>query len=100
MPELYLQGLTKDDLESLIRETVEAVLTKHLSPTKPENRFSTNYLSRKETATILRISLPTLSKWTYEGKIKAYRIGTRIRYKPDEVHNALEKVSTLKYKRT
>jgi excisionase family DNA binding protein len=43
------------------------------------------YITRKETATLLHISLPTLNEWTKDGTLKSYRIGTRVLYKPDEV---------------
>jgi excisionase family DNA binding protein len=47
-------------------------------------------LSRNEVAEILKISLPTLHDWTKKGLIKSYRIGNRIRFKKEDVFNALQ----------
>lgn len=45
-------------------------------------------LSRKETATLLSISLPTLTKYTRDGILKARVIGNIIRYDYKEILNA------------
>ncbi|WP_164109800.1 MULTISPECIES: helix-turn-helix domain-containing protein [Sphingobacterium] len=42
-------------------------------------------LSRKETATLLSISLPTLAKYTREGILKARVLGNIIRYDYEEI---------------
>ena len=46
-------------------------------------------LTRKEASKLLGISLPTLLDWTKTGKISGYRIATRVRYKRNELENAL-----------
>ena len=48
------------------------------------------YLTRKEVAKSLSITLPTLSVWTKSGKLKAYRISRRVWYKSDEVEKCLK----------
>lgn len=58
-----------------------------------------NYLTRKETADKLHISLPTLNEYTKIGKLKGYRINGRVLYKEEEINSALTAVETLKYKR-
>ena len=50
------------------------------------------YLTRNEVATMLKISLPTLWRWTKENKLQSYYIGSRILYKTIEVHNSLTKL--------
>ena len=49
-------------------------------------------LTRKEVANFLNISLPTLHDWTKSGRIKAYRIGSRILYKSSEVIDSLTQI--------
>ncbi|WP_262884008.1 helix-turn-helix domain-containing protein [Muricauda hadalis] len=53
-------------------------------------------MTRKETAKLLCISLPTLNDWTKTGIVKAHRIGNRVLYKEQEVLEALNEVRTLK----
>ena len=49
-------------------------------------------LSRKQAANYLVISLVTLSEWTKQGIIPSYRVSTSIRYKKEELENALKSV--------
>jgi excisionase family DNA binding protein len=51
-------------------------------------------ITRKQAARTLCISLPTLHDWTKTGKIIAYRIGSRVLYKPTELLSALTQIQT------
>lgn len=53
----------------------------------------THLLTRQEVAKWLDISLPTLHAWTKSQILQAYRIGNKVRYKKDEVLNALQSIS-------
>jgi excisionase family DNA binding protein len=49
------------------------------------------FLTRKEAAKILGISLPTLRSLSLTGKLKQYKLGNKIiRYKAHELGSALE----------
>jgi len=54
------------------------------------------YITRAEAAKILRISLPTLRSWTLSGRLKSYRVGSRVRYKKTEVESAVREIPSLK----
>jgi len=79
---------------------IEALLLemKHREPA-PELPTPNFYLTRKEVAEKLRISLVTVDKYTKEGTLQSYRIGGQIRYKANEVEKAFEAVKNAKYKR-
>ncbi|RZK25717.1 MAG: helix-turn-helix domain-containing protein, partial [Flavobacterium sp.] len=47
----------------------------------------------EELAKFLKISLPTLDSYTKQGKIIAYRIGTKIRYKVEDLNKSLSKIN-------
>lgn len=47
------------------------------------------YLTRKQVASLLQISLPTLHQYTKQGLINSYKIGTKVRYKTSEIDEAL-----------
>ncbi len=51
-------------------------------------------LTRQQVADRLKVSLPTLNELTKNGKIKAYRIGNRVRYKDAEVNQVLTQVKS------
>lgn len=77
-----------------IKKVVEEVLEKKLQSFIPQEKEKLTLLSRKDTAKLLCISLPTLHDWTKNGTIKAHRIGNRILYKLDEVNEALNQIQS------
>lgn len=90
MEQLYLYGISIDELRIFLEENLNEILPRLLKTDQ------TKLLTRKEAALLLRISLPTLHKWTREGRIKAYRISNKIRYKQTELERSLNEVPTLK----
>jgi|JI6StandDraft_1071083.scaffolds.fasta_scaffold360801_2 excisionase family DNA binding protein len=87
MNDLLLSTIPYAEFQLLIANTVQTAVqlaTAHLLPKENEE-----FLTRKQTATILGISLVTLNEWTKEGKIKGYRIGSRVRYKRNEIEQSL-----------
>ena len=93
MSKVILNNFELSDIKRIIEEVLEKKL-KHLN--KPTNQKGAKMLSRKETANLLRIPLPTLHHWTKNGLIKAYRIGNRVLYKQDDVSDALNLIITHK----
>ncbi|SFS47788.1 helix-turn-helix domain-containing protein [Mucilaginibacter polytrichastri] len=77
-------------LADCISETVRSEISKILSNQKPKKTIYT----RQETATILDISLPTLNEYTKQGYIVAYRLGYKVRYRIEDIENALIKIKT------
>lgn len=72
--------------EKEIQEIIEKAFRKELIENLKEPIQELEiFLTRKETTKILGITLPTLRAWTIAGKIPAYRISSRIRYKRSEV---------------
>lgn len=94
--ELILTGVSLNELLSRIEQIIDAKVG--ITPLKTENKES-GYLSRKEVAKLLRIALPTLHDYTKQGRLKAYKIGSRVLYKEVEVKAALEGITTLKHKK-
>jgi excisionase family DNA binding protein len=97
MNNIILHSTPLADFKMIIGEVVREQL-KNIVPdvTKEKPNF---YLTRKEVAEKLRITLVTVDKYTKEGTLQSYRIGGQIRYKANEVEKAFEAVKNLKYKR-
>lgn len=87
-----LSTLELSDIKKVVEEVIENKL-KNLNPPEKEGL---KLLSRKDTAKLLCISLPTLHDWTKTGIVKAHRIGNRILYKLEEVNDALNSIKTSK----
>ena len=90
---VFLWGLTPQEFQKMLINALEQVI-EPLKPAK-ESR-SIELLTRKETAKLLRISLPTLAKWSEQGIIHAISMGGRIYYSLSEIQNILEKKVSLK----
>ena len=66
---------------------------------EPSSQKQDTYLTRKEAANRLRVSLVTLTEWVNRSKIKAYKIGGRVLFRENEVEEALARIVPLKYRR-
>jgi len=97
MEALFLQGITIQGIENIIEEKLRKVLSENSNSDYKKPPVS-NYLSRKQTASLLHISLVTLASLTSSGRLKSYRIGKRVLYRQDEVEEALTEIKP--YKRT
>ncbi len=90
MNQVILNGIELSDLLELFKGVLKQevkVLTEHLQP--PTNQPE-KLLSRKETASLLGVSLVTLGAWVKVGKIPSIKIGTRVRFDKDEVLKAIK----------
>jgi len=96
MAQVFLNGFNLDELLEKIGQVIDSKLQVATQNTK-ENQ--SKFITRKEVAQLLKISLPTLSQWTKEGKLQSYKPGNRVLYKQDEVLLAVDKVATYKFKK-
>lgn len=77
-----------DQLASAIAEKLQPYfLTQTTEQPKEEG-----YRTRKETAKMLNISLPTLNEYTKKRILTGYRVGVRVLYKQSEIESALVKM--------
>lgn len=79
-------------LADCVAETVKIEIAKLIQPAEPQKLI----LTRKETAAFLNISLPTLHDYTKQGFIKGYKLGYKVRYKREDV---LEALAEMKFKK-
>ena len=59
-------------------------MSKKFQPVRPPE-----YVTRKEAAKILKVSLVTISDWNKKRILNPYRLGNLIRYKRSELDKAL-----------
>ncbi len=81
-----------DQLATAIAEKLQPYF---LTPSTEQPKGE-GYRTRKETAEILNISLPTLNHYTKKRILTGYRVGVRVLYKQSEIESAL---SQIKYGR-
>mgnify|MGYP000948413612 CR=1 FL=1 len=95
MQNLILHTIPLSELKSFIQEAIQSELTQLYQHS--EKGESERLYTRKEVADLLGISLPTLNTYTKEGIIDAYRLGTQVRYKYEDLEKALKKINVIKY---
>lgn len=95
MQNIILSQFTKDELQFEISETIKKELRPFLTALlQAQPTAGPKYLTRKEAAKKLGISLVTLNDWTKTGKVIGYRLASRIRYKEDELATSLVQIQT------
>ena len=90
--------LTKDQLHSIIQESIHSALDKYIEKQNREKNKS-DFYTVKEAAEKLKLSDMTIRTYINKGLIPADRIGGRIRIKRSEMENAIKEVKSLKYRR-
>ena len=93
------QEMENSMVERIVSLVTEKVVER-LTNVFESQQSSARYLSRKEAAAELKISLPTLDKLTREGKLQAIRLGEkRVLYPADIVAEIIKEGRVFKYVR-
>jgi excisionase family DNA binding protein len=82
-----VHGITPQQLKESILSDFRTELKELVLNFQPKKQ--PEYLTRKEVAKILKVSLVTLSDWNKKGVLKPYRLGNLIRYKTTELEESL-----------
>jgi excisionase family DNA binding protein len=85
-------NVTRQELVDIIKEGVKLELNRQRSIGNPLNRFSisgedTQYMTRDEVSKVLSVTVQTLNNWRREGVLNPLKIGGRVLYKKEDVHN-------------
>lgn len=87
MSQIQFIQVTPEQLQNAIIQGVKThldELKKNFQPKEP-----TEYLTRQETADLLKVDLSTIHNYTKKSKLKAYGIGHRVYYKRKEIESAI-----------
>ena len=90
-PTILLHNITPDEFKNELILSIKEVIQGLLLETKQEK--PAEYLTRKQVSEILKVSIVTLTQWDKVGVIQPYRIGNLIRYKSNEIEEALIKIN-------
>lgn len=92
MQELLLSPIPKKELIEELLSGFESILKDQQN----EHLSSKEWLSTREVSDMLKISTVTCHQWAKRGILKKHRIGSRVRYRKDEVLSALKEVESRK----
>jgi excisionase family DNA binding protein len=93
--QILFTGLTVSDLLLRIEQIFDAKMGAVPSTENPQS----DYITRKEAARLLKISLPTLHDWTLQGFLTSYKMGKRVLFRRDEIEAALQRANSNKHKK-
>ena len=85
--------MNKDLRTAADTQPIEAAMERVIAKMLPKND---EYLTRKQCAERLHITLPTLHSYINKGVLVAYKIGRRTLFKSEEVDAALNKKYIIK----
>ena len=83
---------TRKDLKDLMKEAIEEIQG---NTTKKETNEEDDFLTQREAAKFLNVSLPTIIKWKQKEKIPYYQQGRTILFKKSELLDAMRKNNKL-----
>lgn len=89
-------SLSKEELHDLIQKAVDQAIS-NLSRNGNESD-NLSFITKEEASKLLKISMPSLTKYVKQGIIPAYRIGARILFKPEDIHGSLSIVQVKQLK--
>jgi excisionase family DNA binding protein len=87
MQQIQMVGISPQQLQDAISNDVKnqlEQLKKNFKPKEPEE-----YLTRRETAELLKVDLSTIHNWVQKQRLKPYGIGGRVYFKRSEVEESL-----------
>lgn len=97
--ETILISLAYDQLETLIDNAIGKAIKEYSLTLQKEQETQPEYLTRKQTAEKLHLSLGTVDQYVKSGLITAYKIGHRVLFKSDEVNTSLfQSIQNQKFK--
>lgn len=96
-----MEKVTFEQLPEVVATILHEVreLKRLHSNDQPETNSQPEYLTRKQTAERLHLSLTTLDSYTKLGILTAHKIGHRVLYRAAEINDSLsEKIRDIKNK--
>lgn len=93
--EVTLVSITVQELEDLVQRAVETGIENLLNKWESSCE-QIQLISRYDASKLLKVSLPTLTKYVKQGRIPAHRIGNRILFKKNEIIESLIEVQNRK----
>ena len=85
-PETFLSTLAQ--LEPVFKHWMHEVLNSEKTHEAPEPETPATFYTRNEVKDLLKISLPTLHRYTELGLLRGRKIGNRVLYKISDVEQA------------
>ena len=90
---VLIHNVTLDDFFEKFRSTIR----EEIQLTNSHKKEEPQYLTRKEAAKFLKISVPTLHNYTMTGRLNAFRMGRRVLYKMEDLELSMTEVVVSRF---
>lgn len=90
MEQVFLLPYQPDQLKAFLKDAVTEAVQNVVYAKESASIAGTEFITSKDVAKMLGISLPTVRAHTLAGRLKGYRIQRRVRYKKSEVEDSLK----------
>jgi len=87
--QIFTTNYEHEEFKTLLSEFISEAIHKEISCLSHIVEAKKTILTRQETAKMLDISLPTLHDYTKRNLIKAFRLGSKVRYRLSDIEEAL-----------
>lgn len=91
---VLIHNVTLDDFFDKFRSTIR----EEIQLTTSQKKEDPQYLTRKEAAKFLKISVPTLHSYTKTGRLNGYRIGRRVLYKMEDLELNMSPIEISRFR--
>jgi len=88
-----IHGISPEELKESILTDVKKELVNLVEKLNLFKKPQEEFLTRKEAAKMLKISLVTITDWNKKGILNPYRLGNLIRYKKSELEEAMVQIN-------
>ncbi|MGO2357365.1 MAG: helix-turn-helix domain-containing protein [Mesonia sp.] len=88
-----IHGISPEELKESILTDVKKELVNLVEKLNLFNKPQEEFLTRKEAAKMLKISLVTITDWNKKRILNPYRLGNLIRYKKSELEEAMVQIN-------
>jgi hypothetical protein len=76
--------LSEIEIDNLINLSISSAI-EHLKQENPVETPEDEFITRRDAASILKVSLVTISDWSKKGILNPYQHNTRIRFKKSDI---------------
>lgn len=93
---LQIEGMSATDFLTRF-EALEKKIDQLKNEIVPQYQRGENdeFITRTETARLLKVAVITVSDWAKKGVLKAYKCGNRVYFKRSEINEAIQKGGIL-----
>jgi TRAP-type C4-dicarboxylate transport system substrate-binding protein len=73
---------TKEELQKIVKEVIQEA--------QPEQKQEKKLYTKAEVQSLFKVAMPTIDRWSRQGKLKRITVGSRIYFDAEEVKGLLK----------